>query len=230
MIETELRRGRDDAFVIRTDESDLQAVLPSLAYAPEADDEFVRRFPPNELAPTIYERFSASVPTLLEHTARREAPPWEKSLEHLHSLLAGANIEWMLGGSAALAVRGVQLTPRDIDFTVADQQATVAALGHLLIEPPLKTNGNWIAEWFGRAWDGTRIEWAAETRRDLDEHDWTSDIGIDAERRAERVEWYGLSFRVPPLDLQAAVSRERGLHERVAGIEMIQAPRTWAVP
>jgi hypothetical protein len=225
MIETELRRERDDAFVIRTDEADLQAILPSFAYAREADDEFVRRFPRNDLNPAIYERFRASVPALLTQTARREAPPWEKSLEHLHQLLAEANIDWMLGGSAALAIRGVQLTPRDIDFTVADQRATVAALDHLLIEPPLKTDGAWVAEWFGRAWDGTRIEWAAETHADLDDHDWTSDIGPDAERRSEREQWHGLDFRVPPLDIQAAVSRERGLHDRVAAIKLIQASR-----
>jgi hypothetical protein len=225
VIRTELRREREDAFVIRTDETDLQAVLPTLAYAQEADGKFIRRFPRNKLTPSIYERFSASVPALLAHTARREAPPWENSLEHLHHLLAGANIEWMLGGSAALAIRGVKVIPRDIDFTVADQQATARALDHLLIEPPLKSNGRWIAEWFGRAWDGTRIEWAAETRPDLDDHDWTSDIGPDAERRAETVEWRGRCFRVPPLDLQAAVSRERGLHERTAAIALIQASR-----
>lgn len=151
MIETELRREHDDAFVIRTDEPDFQAVLPSLAYAPEADDEFARRFLRNEVTPAIYERFRASVPALLAHTARHEAPPWEKSLENLHQLLAGANIAWMLGGSAALAIRGVQLTPRDIDFTVADQHATAGTLDHLLIEPPIKANGGWVAEWFGRA-------------------------------------------------------------------------------
>lgn len=226
MIETELRRERDDAFVIRTDEADFRAVLPSLAYGQEADGEFVRRFLRSDLNPAIFERFSASVPALLEHTARRETPPWDKSLEHLHRLLAEANVEWMLGGSAALAIRGVQLTPRDIDFTVADHHATVGALGHLLIEPPIKANGGWVAEWFGRVWDGTRIEWAAEARPDLDEHDWTSDIGSDAERRSEWVEWCSLDFRVPPLDLQAAVSRERGLHDRVAAIELIQASRS----
>ena len=122
---------------------------------------------------------------------------------------------------APLAIRGVPIIPRDIDFTVADQQATVDALGHLLIEPPIKSNGQWVADWFGRAWDGARIEWAAGTRPDLDEHDWTSDIGPDAVRRAEAVSWRGMTFRVPPLDLQAAVSRERGLHDRVAAIEAL---------
>ena len=221
MVETELRRGGEDAFVIRTDERDFQSVLPTLAYAPEGEEEFVRRFSPSRLTPTIYERFSACVPALLAHTARHERPPWESSLARLHDLLAGEGVEWMLGGSAALAIRGVEIVPRDIDFTVADQSATVRALGDSLIEPPIKSNGGWVAEWFGRAWDGIRIEWAAETRPDLDEHEWTSDIGPDAVRRAETVTWRGLRFDVPPLDLQTAVARERGLHDRVAAIEAL---------
>lgn len=217
MIATELRRERDDAFVIRTDEADLQEVLPSLAYGREGGDEFVNRFARSELAPAAYERFARCVPDLLAQTARRVAPPWEESLVNLHRLLGEG---WLLCGSAALAVRGVELTPRDIDLVVVDHEATVEALAHLLIQPPQRKDG-WIAEWFGRAWDGTRLEWVAGTRPDLDDHEWTSDIGPDAVRRAETIVWRGLRFTVPPLDLQLAVTRERGLDDRVAAIERL---------
>lgn len=219
MLRTVLRRDADDAFVIQTDEPDLQAILPSLAYAHEGGDEFVRRFPTHDETPAIYERFAAAAPAMLAHTARREPPPWESSLEHLHDRLEG--VDWLLSGSAALAIRGVALVPRDIDLVVPDHHATTAALGDLLIEPPLETHGRWIAEWFGRVWDGTRMEWAAETRPDLDDHEWTSDIGLDAHRRAETVEWRGRTFKVAPLDLQAATARERGLLDRVAAIERL---------
>jgi hypothetical protein len=217
VIATELRRERDDAFVVRTDEADLQEVLPSLAYAREGDEEFVNRFARSDLAPATYERFAQCVPDLLAHTARRTAAPWEQSLVNLHRLLGE---EWLLCGSTALAVRGVELTPRDIDLVVFDHEAAVDALGHLLIQPPRRSD-EWIAEWFGRAWDGTRLEWVAGTRPDIDDHEWTSDIGPDAVRRAETVVWHGLRFAVPPLDLQLAVTRERGLLDRVAAIEAL---------
>jgi hypothetical protein len=221
VIETEFRRGNDDAFVVRTDEPDFRAVLPRFAYPEEENGEFVRRFLPDPQTPAIYERFAACVPTLLAQTARHEPPPRETSLAHLHGLLAEEGIDWMLGGSTALAIRGVAIVPGDIDFTVSDHSPTARALGDWLIEPPIKTDGAWFAEWFGRAWDGTRIEWAAEPRPDLDDHEWTSDIGPDAERRSEIVTWHGLDFRVPPLDLQTAVTRERGLHDRVVAIEAL---------
>ncbi|MGZ3356355.1 MAG: hypothetical protein ACXVBO_16060 [Isosphaeraceae bacterium] len=221
MVRTELRRCGDDAFVVSTEEEDFQAVLPGLAYPREADGQFVRRFPPSNLTPTIYERFSDSIARLLAQASGRETPPWQQSLPRLHRRLAAEGVEWMLGGSVALAIRGVAITPRDLDFTVADQRATARALSGILIEPPLRSHGRWIAEWFGRAWYGMRIEWAAETRPDLDDHEWTSDIGPDAVARAETVEWQGLSFRVPPLDLQVAVTRERGLNERLVAIEAL---------
>jgi hypothetical protein len=221
VISTELRREQEDAFVVCTDEEDLQAVLPSLGYAREADGAYVRRFPPSDATPAIYQRFSGCISRLLAHLARREPPPWEESLKRLHGRLAAEGVDWMLGGSAALAIRRVAITPRDIDFVVADQTATASALADLLIEPPLRSRGRWIAEWFGRAWDRTRIEWVAETRPDLDDYPRTSDIGRTAVSRAETVEWHGLGFRVPPLDLQLAVARERGLHERVRAIEAL---------
>jgi len=221
VISAEFRREEHDALVVWTDEEDLQAVLPTLGYARRADREFVRRFPLRAVTPTIYTRFSACIGRLLGHAARHEPPPWEESLERLHRLLGTEGIEWMLGGSAALAIRGVAVTPRDIDFVVADHQATARALADFLIEPPVRSGGRWIAEWFGRGWDGTRIEWVAETRRDLDDHDWTSDIGPTAVARAEAVPWHDLQFRVPPLDLQLAVNRERGVHDRVRAIEAV---------
>jgi len=226
MVATELRRGQDDAFVVRTDELDLQAVLPRLAYSQETDEEFVRRFPSSESAPAIYERFADAAPALLAQAAAHVRPSWEDRLVVLHGLLATARVEWLLGGSTALAVRGVEIVPRDIDFTVEDHEATVRALDHLLVEPPLESHGQWIADWFGRAWLGMRIEWAAGTRPDLDDHEWTSDIGPEAVRRAETIEWRGLEFRVPPLDLQMAVTRERGLHDRVAAIEALGRRRS----
>jgi hypothetical protein len=218
VISTELRREEHDALVVSTDEEDLQAVLPALAYAREAEGEFVRRFPLGTVTQAIYGRFSACVAELLAHAARRQSPPWEESLGRLHRLLDAEGVDWMLCGSAALAIRGVAVTPRDIDFVAEDHRATTRALADFLVEPTLSSGGRWIAEWFGRAWAGTRIEWVGETRRDLDDHEWTSDIGPAAVARAETVEWHDLRFRLPPLDLQLAVTRERGLHDRARAI------------
>jgi hypothetical protein len=222
MFETELRREEElDRFVVRTDEADVRAALVQFGFEENGEQEYTRSFPPSPDAPIFFERFTACARELFAQFSGSVAPPWEQSLEHLHGLLAAADVDWLLGGSVALAVRGVEVAPRDIDFVVSEMEAAARALRHLLIEPPIRAYGQWFAEWFARGWNGTRIEWVAETRPELDDHDWTSDIGPDAAARSETIEWRGLSLRVPPLDLQLAVCRERGLDERVAAIERL---------
>jgi hypothetical protein len=220
VFETELQREEEfDWFVVRTDEASLYAVLVQFGYAEKGDLQYARAFRSSPDAPVYFERFAACARDMFEQFISEVARPWERSVEHLNGLLAAGDVDWLLSGSVALAVRGVEVAPRDIDFTVAEMEPTVEALRDLIVEPPIRAYGGWHAEWFGRAWDGMRIEWVAETKPDLDQHEWTSDIGPDAVARAETIEWRGLSFRVPPLDLQLAVSRDRGLHTRVAAIE-----------
>jgi hypothetical protein len=51
------------------------------------------------------------------------------------------------------------------------------------------------------------------------DHPEPTDFGLVAAGRLQRVRWRTLELRVPPLDLQRAVSARRGLHERVALID-----------
>jgi hypothetical protein len=222
LFETELQREEElDWFVVRTDEAEIHAALVQFGCRKKGELDYARPFLSSTEAPVFFERFTACARDLFAQFSGVVAAPWERSLEHLHGLLATADVDWLLGGSVALAVRGIEVQPRDIDFTVAEMEPTVEALRDLIIEPPIRAHGQWHAEWFGRAWNGTRIEWVAETKPDLDEHEWRSDIGPDAVARAETIEWQGLSLRVPPLDLQLAVCRDRGLDERVAAIERL---------
>ena len=46
-------------------------------------------------------------------------------------------------------------------------------------------------------------------------------FGPMAARRLETAEWRGYALRVPPLDLQLAVTERRGLAERAAGIRAV---------
>jgi hypothetical protein len=208
VLEAELK---DDAYVVRTDDPVLGDALAELGFAP-AGTVFVRRFE----APTreVFGRFERHLPALLAQAARRERPPWEDALATVAARLGDEG--WFLCGSAAIAVRGVDVTPRDVDFMAASHEAARRALADLLIEPPVETTRS-AFRWFGRAFAGARIEWAAEPPPDTDER-WVSEIGPAAAARLDTVEWRGHRLRVPPLDLQVAVSRARGLDDRVAAL------------
>jgi hypothetical protein len=221
-VETELRRtGTDAFFVVRTDRPELAAALAELAYG-ERDGEFLRRFPPDAPGLAVaFARFERHVDELLAQTARQRPVPWEDALAEVATRLDAAGVGWFVVGSAALAVRGVDVQPRDVDLVVSESERTAAALADALIEPPLEDReGGWIAAWFGRAFLGARVEWVADVYAgDKAETEFAATAG----ERVERLRWNGRELQLAPLDIQLAVSRRRGLEDRVRAIQEFQA-------
>jgi hypothetical protein len=117
-------------------------------------------------------------------------------------------------------VRGVPVEPGDLDL-VCDAQGA-AVLGDLfsdtLIEPAVPEGEAGIGDWWGRAFCGARIEWIGDPRPFVDEP-LPVDFGPAAASRLETVTFGDWPVRVPPLDLQRAVSQRRGLTDRVAMID-----------
>jgi hypothetical protein len=223
-VETELRVTEAGSFfVVRTADSAFRDVLPGLGYS-ASDDEFARRFPAD--APDlerIYRSFEQRIEELLEQTARERPVPWRHALSELAARLERAGVEWFVSGSAALAVRGIDVEPRDVDFVATDHTAVAEALTDALIEPPLyDRERRWIAAWFGRAYLKARVEWVAQVYPDYDEWGAPNEIGPSAARRVERVRWNGRSLLLAPLARQLAVNEKRGLDDRVDAIRRFE--------
>lgn len=216
----------DSALVLRLEELEpvYQQAARDLAFAEEGV-QFVRRFPVADGASGagVGERFCAHAETLLRQTARLSPVPWQQALEAWLGQLEGQSVFWWLGGSAALAVRGLAVQPRDFDIITDD--AGAHRLGELLkeqlIEPVMPVEG-WICRWFGRAWLHARFEWVGGVTAEADEPE-PSDFGPAAARQLERVNWRGHTLLVPPLALQLIVSERRGLAERAALIHAAMA-------
>lgn len=125
-----------------------------------------------------------------------------------------------LVGGAALAVRGASIEPGDIDLVCSDDSArrmgTIFA--DALIEPVVCDTSATISDYWGRAFLTARLEWIGTPRAAVDSPS-PSDFGPIAASRLETVTWEGFGLRVPPLDLQRAVSHRRGLAGRVALID-----------
>ncbi|MGB8215529.1 MAG: hypothetical protein WCE68_18410 [Anaerolineales bacterium] len=166
----------------------------------------------------IYRNFEQSAQEMVLQAARVHPVEWDKALSAFLQAIEGANINWWLTGSAALAVRGLDILPGDLDLVVDD--AGASKLGELLLDhlvEPLQPSPGWIWNWFGRAFWYARLEWVGRVNASADSPQLV-DFGPAAAKRLEVVEWRGKEIRLPPLDLQLEVSRRRGLPERAEKI------------
>jgi hypothetical protein len=88
---------------------------------------------------------------------------------------------------------------------VDDAERVGELLADILVEP-VRADGSWLADWFGRAFDGALVEWVAGVHPDsrLEEVP-----GAGAQR--DRVRWRGHEIVVTPLEVQPAIDERRGL-------------------
>src|SRR5262245_35255375 len=129
-----LRRtaGEQTLFVIADLAPAYHAAARALVYQPVAGG-FAKTYPSDTPhLDQIYEQFAQHAETMVLQMAHVQPVPWEQALRALLALIEGQAIDWWLGGSASLAVRGIDVTPGDIDLIVDD--AGAQRLGALLLD------------------------------------------------------------------------------------------------
>jgi hypothetical protein len=213
--------ARGGRFVLEEVADEVAGAVAGLGFAPEGDS-WVRSFPAAApYAAAAAGRFVACAEALVRQAAGSEPAPWEETLAMLLARTGGDG--WWLAGSAAVAVRGGAVPPKDLDL-ISDADGCVqlaAVLSDLLIEP-LADGGYLGAQWF-RGFDGARFECIGGVHASVDDGEAPSDFGPVAASRLETVQWRGHRVRVPPLDLQLDVSERRGLEERARAIRALQS-------
>jgi hypothetical protein len=191
------------------------------------DGYWCREFPAGtQHLDRAWTNFQRLILPMLRQAAGLDPVPWAAALDEVCRRLVPAGVDWWLTGSAALAVRGIPVTPGDLDLVVSDADAR--RVGDLLLDGLVEpvAPADWFCRWWGRAMLGARVEWVGGVGPAADEPEPT-DFGPTAAGRLELVPWRGWPLRVPPLDLQRAVSLRRGLSDRV---HLIDASTTGAAP
>ena len=220
MRATAQRAGAELVLELALVEPRLEPAIRELGFAPDGH-RYVRRFPADAPhAERAAARFPLVAAELVRQTARLSPAPWEDALAEL--IRRSDGVDWWLAGSAALAVRGLDIAPRDLDVIAgsAGAAALADALADALVEP--LAPGGRLGEWWTRAFLGARVEIVGDVRPEVDDPEPT-DFGPVAAARLETVRWRGRAVRVPPLELQLAVSERRGLGERARLIRAVLA-------
>jgi hypothetical protein len=202
-------------FIVNTDNTLYQERLRHMGFQ-RADATSYRR----DLSATpdikrIHENFARHLEQMVLQSARLSTVRWGEALREFLRRVEGRGLDWFLAGSGALAVRGLDVSPGDLDFVVDDAHATGRLLNDLLVEPVTETRG-WIAKRGGRAFYGALIEWVADVDPAVDEG--PHEQGPAAASRLETVQWEGHAIPVTAIDIQLEVSQVRGLDSRTAKI------------
>lgn len=212
-LRTELRRvGNMAEFVVTTTSALYQQRLTKLGWSPITAESFVRAVAVTADLDRVFASFSMHLEEMLLQSAALRPVQWDRALEGCLDRVQGSGLGWWLYGSGALAVRGVDIEPRDLDLVVDDAHHAAALLSDLLVEPVTPRNG-WVAKWTGRAFHGALIEWLAGA------HPSGASPPHEQEPAArdhlETVQWRGRAVHVPALELQLLVAEHRGLDDRV---------------
>ncbi len=207
--------GPEVAFIIAKVAPALADAVQALAFRPDGDGSFHQTYPAGyTVIDRIFSNFERCVEPLVLQKAQLLPVPWERALHTFCATVAGHDLDWWLTSSAALAVRGTAVAPRDLDLNVGRESASEAErlmLNHLT-EPP---RPGFISNTITRSFPGACVEWCAGIDERADAH-MVGDVGLTAQQRLETVDWQGFTIRVPPLELQLAVNEARGLMDRVA--------------
>lgn len=155
LVEVSLKReGARAEFRVRPRESAAGNVLLAMGFQPR-EDAFVRLFPDSDDVPRIFGNFSAHIDEMIRCKSGDTQPQWEHALELVDERLTG-HIDWWLSGSAALAVRGIDVRPRDIDLVVDDARRVGHLLNDILVEPVTRMHG------WDRRLVRARVRWGAD--------------------------------------------------------------------
>lgn len=213
--------GNTTSFILADVEPEYEATVRHLYYQP-IESGFAKSYPADRHhLDRVFTNFERYAPQMVLQAAERQPIPWEQALEALIQIIGDEPINWWIIGSGALAVRGIDVEPHDIDLVTDEDGAErlYALLENYVVEP---LQSGWIWRAFGRAFLHARVEWIGGVSDSVDDAGPT-EFGATARNRLEVVQWHGTEIRVPPLDIQLAICEQRELTERSKKIRHFMA-------
>jgi hypothetical protein len=121
----EIHRGRA-IYEVRTGDPLYQQRLLHMGFAPAAADRFVRRLSATGDVRSTHANFAWHLQEMLLQSARQRPVRWRQALELFLERIEGSRLRWFLYGSGALAVRGIDVGPGDLDDPEPHEQGPAA--------------------------------------------------------------------------------------------------------
>jgi len=146
--------GGRAAFLLLDVPASYEAAVRRLGFEPDAEG-FARYFAVESAhLERSYATFARCAQEMILQEAGEHTVPWEDTLALIARLMAEHAIRWWLVGSVALAARGLDVQPGDVDLVVDEEGSAglTEALLDSLVEP-IRPSTTWSAKVDGgRSW------------------------------------------------------------------------------
>ena len=191
-----------------------------MCFYEKVDDAYIKHFPAStpylDKIMAHYEKYAEEM--FLQLVYQRPIP-WEQGLLEFVKRVSNSDVDWWLTGSCAACIRGISMSPHDVDIMVDSRSVDLIKelFRDNIIEPIIDTNG-WITKDFGVLFMHCRIDIASDPQGSLDEPE-PVDCGPYAKSMLESIDWNGYEVRIPPIKLQLNANKRRQRIERVKLIE-----------
>ena len=190
----------------------------------EAGDGYQKIYPKDTLmfphdSSILNRNFQEGLPRMIRQFLDVESMKWETVLEETIQILDRYEINWWLAGSAACSVRGINISPHDLDIMTYRSEIGKfeKAFTDTTFEPFHRVT-DWIVKGFGVVFLGGRVDFAFEPEDSSDQYG-RQDCGVYASNHLEEIQWNGHSIRAPPIELHIQANVGRNRTERVKLIE-----------
>jgi hypothetical protein len=206
-------QGSRATFEVHTRNALYQDSLLHMGFVPAEEALFTRNLSNWGNIPAIHRYFLQNLEEMVLQRARLRAVNWQETLDLFLRRTERTPLQWFLYGSGALAIRGIDIQPGDLDFWVSDAYLAARIFEDLLVEP-ITTMTGWVADYGGRAFASCIFEWIAGVHPEVDDPT-PHEQGPAALSSLESVCWRGWTIPVAPLSFQLSVAERRGLTDRV---------------
>ena len=198
------------AYVVSDVPEDCQSRLLDDLYWP-VESSFLKQYANVPDMEIIAGNFQKHGVESLEQLLNIQPAPWEQALSAFIEKLAGTGIRWYIHGSAAMAIWGIDVAPRDLNIIFPDlsdfDRIRQLFLGETIY--PIERCEGWIMGGLGGLFVHANIGLAFMN---------ATDVPFDMSQLKE-VDWMGWKIAISPLEWLKRDNENYGRSERVELIE-----------
>jgi len=141
---------------------------------------------------------------------------WNSVMMTLAQAFFENSVEWYIFGSSCEMVRGINITPNDIDIIIHTRNfyKVKELFPDNVVEPFVDNNGTWLVRYFGRLCiGGAIVDIVADEKMNRENHHYDS-LSLN-----------GFSVYAEPFETRYALEKERGRAERLKAMEEWRAAK-----